>query len=269
MLANPYDPSRDLSPNLPTTSCRGQEQLTHVFGGRGTPHPSAVAAAAAGQCYGAAAPFKSEFDDDGRDNDADNDNDDGDCCDSKLQQLQASPPVSMAVVVAGDDYHRGGPLQVVPPCKQEDASPVHRHHYHHHHHHHHHNIGHQSPAAAAVVGYRHRVSPESPTPPPPPPSLPLQPPPTPDAAAATAAAYLRRQSPADARPSVRPDREPAEVNLCDGCGLKILDRYYLFAVDKRWHAACLQCSRCARTLATDVKCFYRDGNIYCKSDYQR
>lgn len=70
---------------------------------------------------------------------------------------------------------------------------------------------------------------------------------------------------------VRPKREEpvAEVNLCDGCGLKILDRYYLFAVDKRWHVTCLQCSQCSRTLATEAKCFYRDGNIYCRNDYQR
>jgi len=68
---------------------------------------------------------------------------------------------------------------------------------------------------------------------------------------------------------VRPKQEEPEVNLCDGCGLKILDRYYLFAVDKRWHATCLQCSQCSRTLAAEIKCFYRDGNIYCKTDYQR
>lgn len=118
MLANPYDPSRDLSPNLPTTSCRGQE-LTNVFSGAG------------GQCCA----FKTEFDDDCP----------SDCC-SKV----SAPPTPMGVVV-GDDY-RGGPLAVLP-CKQEPvtatgglvgpglgSSPVAGHHHHHHHHHHHQSL---------------------------------------------------------------------------------------------------------------------------------
>lgn len=225
MLANPYDPSRDLSPNLPTTSCRGQE-LTNVFGVGGV-----AGAGGLGQCCA----LKSEFDDDCPD-----------CC-------KVSPPTPMG---GGDDY-RGGPLAL--PCKQESdpiagligmgsSSPL-GHHQHHqqqqqpqnhqqrHHHHHH-----------AVVGYG---SPEPSTSP---------------GLMSSYGAY--GESPPDMM--VRPKREePAEVNLCDGCGLKILDRYYLFAVDKRWHATCLQCSQCSRTLASEVKCFYRDGNIYCKTDYQR
>lgn len=212
MLANPYDPSRDLSPNLPTTSCRGQE-LTNVFSVGGH-----------GQCC----TFKSEFDDDCTD-----------CC-------KVSPLTPMGAV--GDDYH-GGPLQAIP-CKQErdpaaghiglGSSPVDHHHHrqqqqHNHHHHH------------TVIGYGGSPEPSSPP-------------------------GIMSYGPYESPPSdlmIRPKQEEPEVNLCDGCGLKILDRYYLFAVDKRWHATCLQCSQCSRTLATEIKCFYREGNIYCKTDYQR
>lgn len=221
MLANPYDPSRDLSPNLPTTSCRGQELMTNVFGG-------GAGAGGLGQCCA----LKSEFDDDCPD-----------CC-------KVSPPTPM-----GDDCG-GGPLTL--PCKQErdpiaglmsmGSSPL-GHHQHqqqqqqnlhqrlHQHHH-------------AVIGYG---SPE------------------PSTSPGLMSSYgAFGESPPDDMQMVRPKREePAEVNLCDGCGLKILDRYYLFAVDKRWHSTCLQCSQCTRTLASEVKCFYRDGNIYCKADYQR
>lgn len=223
MLANPYDPSRDLSPNLPTTSCRGQE-LTNVFGSGGGLH---------GQCC----TFKSEFDDDCS----------PECCISKV-----SPPTPM-MGLAGNDY-RGGPLAI--PCKQErdqtvvtgliglGSTPVEGHH---HHHQRHQNSQHHL-QHTAVIGYG---SPEpSPSP-------------------GIMSSYGAYESPPDNLSEVRPKQEDSEVNLCDGCGLKILDRYYLFAVDKRWHATCLQCSQCSRTLATDTKCFYRDGNIYCKSDYQR
>ncbi|VVC39436.1 Homeobox domain,Homeobox, conserved site,Homeobox domain-like,Zinc finger, LIM-type [Cinara cedri] len=241
MLANPYDPSRDLSPNLPTTSCRGQE-LTNVF---------AVAGGGHGQCCA----FKSEFDDDYPD-----------CC-------KVSPPGPMGV---GDDY-RGGPLAL--PCKQErdpvladaglavgmGSSPVHQHHHHHLHHDHHdlrhHDLHH---GADRPPSHHHHLGPTggyaSPEP-----SSSLSPPPP-----GVMSSYPPYGSPTPpANMLIRPKQEEPEVNLCDGCGLKILDRYYLFAVDKRWHATCLQCSQCARTLATEIKCFYRDGNIYCKTDYQR
>ncbi|KAJ8972805.1 hypothetical protein NQ314_000026 [Rhamnusium bicolor] len=57
--------------------------------------------------------------------------------------------------------------------------------------------------------------------------------------------------------------------VCAGCGLRITDRFYLQAVDRRWHAACLQCCQCRNTLDCDITCFSRDGNIYCKKDYYR
>ncbi|XP_039287472.1 protein apterous isoform X1 [Nilaparvata lugens] len=60
-----------------------------------------------------------------------------------------------------------------------------------------------------------------------------------------------------------------ELVVCAGCGGRICDRYYLYAVDRRWHAACLQCSQCRRALDKEVTCFARDGSIFCKKDYYR
>ncbi|XP_065218294.1 LIM/homeobox protein Lhx9-like [Planococcus citri] len=59
------------------------------------------------------------------------------------------------------------------------------------------------------------------------------------------------------------------LKMCAGCGRQISDRFYLYAVDRQWHASCLQCSQCSRTLDHEVTCFARDGNIYCRKDYQR
>ncbi|KAL9916711.1 protein apterous isoform X1 [Glossina fuscipes] len=54
---------------------------------------------------------------------------------------------------------------------------------------------------------------------------------------------------------------------CAGCGRLIQDRFYLSAVDKRWHVNCLQCYACRQPLDRESSCYSRDGNIYCKSDY--
>lgn len=56
---------------------------------------------------------------------------------------------------------------------------------------------------------------------------------------------------------------------CAGCGGRILDRYYLLAVDRQWHSPCLKCCECKLPLDTELTCFARDGNIYCKEDYYR
>ena len=57
--------------------------------------------------------------------------------------------------------------------------------------------------------------------------------------------------------------------LCAGCRLRIVDKFYLCAVEAKWHAACLKCSDCGVELANQLSCFERDGNIYCKEDYIR
>lgn len=68
-----------------------------------------------------------------------------------------------------------------------------------------------------------------------------------------------------------PPQQPQEDEnvVCAGCGRRISDRYYLFAVERRWHSSCLQCCQCRRALDGEITCFARDGNIYCKKDYYR
>ena len=57
--------------------------------------------------------------------------------------------------------------------------------------------------------------------------------------------------------------------LCAGCRLRIIDKFYLCAVEAKWHSQCLKCSDCGVELANQLSCFERDGNIYCKEDYIR
>ncbi|XP_026747221.1 LIM/homeobox protein Lhx9-like [Trichoplusia ni] len=62
---------------------------------------------------------------------------------------------------------------------------------------------------------------------------------------------------------------PVAPDECAGCGGRIQDRYYLLAVDRQWHGTCLRCCECRLPLDTELTCFSRDGNIYCKEDYYR
>ena len=57
--------------------------------------------------------------------------------------------------------------------------------------------------------------------------------------------------------------------LCAGCRLRIVDKYYLCAVEAKWHTACLKCAECGVELENQLSCFERDGQIYCKDDYVR
>ncbi|XP_054275657.1 LIM/homeobox protein Lhx9-like [Macrosteles quadrilineatus] len=57
--------------------------------------------------------------------------------------------------------------------------------------------------------------------------------------------------------------------LCAGCHTRIQDRFYLLAVDRQWHLGCLQCCECKIPLDSELTCFARHGNIYCKDDYYR
>ena len=66
-----------------------------------------------------------------------------------------------------------------------------------------------------------------------------------------------------------PDDMPDSVPLCAGCQLRILDKFYLCAISRKWHASCLKCSECGVELETQLSCFEKDGNIYCKDDYLR
>ncbi|KAL8597393.1 LIM/homeobox protein Lhx5 [Nucella lapillus] len=54
---------------------------------------------------------------------------------------------------------------------------------------------------------------------------------------------------------------------CAGCERPILDKFLLNVLDRDWHVKCLQCCECKANLSE--KCFYRDGQLYCRSDFFR
>lgn len=52
--------------------------------------------------------------------------------------------------------------------------------------------------------------------------------------------------------------------------VKIGDRFFLHALDRYWHNACLKCSCCGAMLAEiGASCYTRSGMILCKADYSR
>ena len=57
------------------------------------------------------------------------------------------------------------------------------------------------------------------------------------------------------------------VPLCAGCRLRIVDKYYLSAIERKWHSHCLKCSECGGELDSQTSCFERDGSIFCREDY--
>ncbi|XP_048005401.1 protein apterous-like isoform X2 [Leguminivora glycinivorella] len=65
-----------------------------------------------------------------------------------------------------------------------------------------------------------------------------------------------------------PPDEPDEC-ACAGCGARITDRYYLLALERRWHTPCLRCCECKMPLDSEQRCYARDSNIFCKNDYFR
>ncbi|CAK1554648.1 unnamed protein product [Leptosia nina] len=69
-------------------------------------------------------------------------------------------------------------------------------------------------------------------------------------------------------PPDEPPPPPAE-DACAGCGARITDRYYLLALERRWHTPCLRCCECKMPLDSEQRCYARDSNIFCKNDYLR
>ena len=63
--------------------------------------------------------------------------------------------------------------------------------------------------------------------------------------------------------------DPEEPPLCAGCNLRIVDKFFLSALDSKWHISCLKCSECGMELESQISCFERDGLILCKEDYSR
>ena len=72
-----------------------------------------------------------------------------------------------------------------------------------------------------------------------------------------------------AGPHMADPADPHSPPLCAGCRLRIEDKFYLSAVEAKWHSACLKCAECGVELETQSSCFERDGHIYCKEDYRR
>ncbi|KAK4289876.1 hypothetical protein Pmani_037182 [Petrolisthes manimaculis] len=63
--------------------------------------------------------------------------------------------------------------------------------------------------------------------------------------------------------------DPTEESFCAGCSGRINDRYYLRAVERKWHARCLKCAACHNPLDDAVTCFAREGYIFCRDDYHK
>ncbi|CAH1390983.1 unnamed protein product [Nezara viridula] len=64
-------------------------------------------------------------------------------------------------------------------------------------------------------------------------------------------------------------KEVSDDGGCAGCHGPITERFYLLAADRQWHLGCLQCAECKLALDTELTCYFRHGNIYCKHDYYR
>jgi len=60
-----------------------------------------------------------------------------------------------------------------------------------------------------------------------------------------------------------------EPPLCAGCRIRITDKFYLCAVERKWHSSCLKCVECGAELENEASCFEREGHIYCRDDYLR
>ncbi|XP_031434315.1 ISL LIM homeobox 1b [Clupea harengus] len=64
--------------------------------------------------------------------------------------------------------------------------------------------------------------------------------------------------------------ESTLISSCTGCGHQILDRFFLrVSPDMEWHAACLECAECKKSLEESGTCFVKDGKTLCKEDYYR
>jgi hypothetical protein len=62
---------------------------------------------------------------------------------------------------------------------------------------------------------------------------------------------------------------PPSPPLCAGCRLRIVDKFYLCAVERKWHSSCLKCAECGVELESQLSCYERNGHIFCKDDYLR
>ncbi|CAL8113806.1 unnamed protein product [Orchesella dallaii] len=57
--------------------------------------------------------------------------------------------------------------------------------------------------------------------------------------------------------------------VCTGCGSIINDRFLLQVNGLSFHSKCLVCTSCRITLDNQTLCYFRNSNVYCKTDYHR
>ncbi|ODN04752.1 LIM/homeobox protein Awh [Orchesella cincta] len=57
--------------------------------------------------------------------------------------------------------------------------------------------------------------------------------------------------------------------LCTGCGALINDRFLLQVNGLSFHSKCLVCVSCRVLLDNETLCYFRNSNVYCKTDYYR
>ena len=65
---------------------------------------------------------------------------------------------------------------------------------------------------------------------------------------------------------ITPDRS---LESCAKCRTRILDKYYLATKDGVYHSHCLRCEHCDLELDGQTNCYNRNGQIYCRTDYER
>ncbi|EGI65700.1 LIM domain transcription factor LMO4 [Acromyrmex echinatior] len=60
------------------------------------------------------------------------------------------------------------------------------------------------------------------------------------------------------------------LRQCAACGVQIVERWLLLAMDRYWHIGCLKCTYCNVVLGEiGQSCYTKSGMILCKADYRR
>ncbi|KAL5104684.1 LIM/homeobox protein Lhx3 [Taenia crassiceps] len=100
-----------------------------------------------------------------------------------------------------------------------------------------------------------------PPPPPPPPFLAVL-----NYAATTKTSTLMSSQPIPQLTAQGPLNSPS-APICSRCSEQVHEKTLLLVLDQYWHAKCLYCPDCGVSLVN--KCFYRDGEVYCRGDFFR